>query len=461
MTDVEQPSADAGPSSPQERGPEDTAIRAVDPRITRRGESRTSRGGQRRARKPRRHTVLKVVLSTLLALALVTGLSAAYLYRHLNGNLTFEDVQGQIIEQAPDKVAVEGPHEPLNILVMGDDTRQGKGNKIDGEAGLGGSDTTILIHLSADRQHAYGISIPRDSLVERPDCKKKDGTIVPGSDKAMWNEAYAYGGAACTISQFQHDTGVPIDYAVTVDFHGFKGMVDAVGGVEVCIPETVDDPAHGVYLKKGTRRISGDEALTYVRARYGIGDGSDLGRTRRQQAFIGAMVHQVMSANTLANPAKVVSFLNAATKSLTLSEVGSTGLGNITDLAKLGLQFKNIGLDKIKFITVPTVYGTGEDRGRVFWTPETKKIWDRLLHDRALGTELTQGAISVDHLPGQGESSNPSSSPSSSPSASSSPSSPSTSPSPGTPSGSPSQTLEPNGRTAEENKALRDVGLCT
>jgi hypothetical protein len=171
-----------------------------------------------------------------------------------------------------------------------------------------------------------------------------------------------------------------------------------------------------------------------------------------------------MSADTLANPIKVTRFLESATKSLTLSEVGSTGLSNITDLARLGLQFKNIGLDKIKFITVPTVYGTGEERGRVLWTPEAQKIWDRLLHDRPLGTELTQGAISVDHLPGQSESANPNAGGSPSPSATPS-QSPSGSPSAGGSSGpaspSPSPSLEANGRTAAENAALRQVGLCT
>src|SRR4051812_41303250 len=116
------------------------------------------RAGRRRARVRRRHTLVKVLGCTLVVLVLVTGLTMVYLYRHLNGNLTILDAGGDIVGPRPDKVAVEGPHEPLNILVMGDDTRQCQGCKIDNEAGAGGSDTTILVHLSADRKHAYGTS---------------------------------------------------------------------------------------------------------------------------------------------------------------------------------------------------------------------------------------------------------------------------------------------------------------
>ena len=202
---------------------------------------------------------------------------------------------------------------------MGSDTRAGEGNNIDNLTGLGQrSDTTILMHLSADRKRAYGISIPRDSLVTRPDCKDADGEIVPGGTDVMWNEAFNLAGPGCTISQFEQTTGVPVDHHVVLDFQGFQDMVDAVNGVQVCIPETVDDREHGIYLEAGTREISGKEALSYVRQRYAVGDGSDIGRLKRQQAFMSAMANKVVSAGTLANPVTLVKFLDAATKSLTV-----------------------------------------------------------------------------------------------------------------------------------------------
>ncbi|MFT4264288.1 MAG: LCP family protein [Nocardioides sp.] len=433
-----------------------------DPRVAVRSTSRTGRGsggGRRRARTRKRHTVGRVLLSTLLVLALVSAMSVAYFYRHLNGNLNQVAIDGDIIGDRAD-VADDvdtGPSGPINILVMGTDTRSCDGCDIDGLNGEGGSDTTILLHLSADRKRAYGVSIPRDSLVDRPACKDKDdkSVIHPAATGQMWNAAFAYGGAACTVAQFELNTDIHVDHYVTVNFASFKNMVDAIGGVEVCVPEDIHSEEYGIYIKKGTRKISGKQALAYVRVRHGIGDGSDIGRVKRQQAFIGAMVGQVLSADTLANPVKVTKFLNAATKSLTLDM-------DLTDLVKLALQFKGVGADGIQFITVPWA-PPASDPNRVEWTADADVLWRRLKHDKTLPASLTTDAIHVDHLPGQtasasaSESASATESPSASESASSSATtSPSTS---GSPSSSP--TLEANGRTAEENAALEAAGLCT
>lgn len=447
MTDVEQNPASVGDASRDDL--EDTAIRPRDPRIARRPESRATRGGARRAKTQKRHTVLKVVLATIVAMAMVTGLGVAYLYRDLNGNLTIANYQNQFVEKAPKKVQFSGPTDPINILIMGEDSRSCAGCGVDNEKTAGLSDTTILLHLSRDRQHAYGISIPRDSLVDRPECKKPDGTLVPGATRTMWNAAFAYGGPACTISQFQHDTGIPVDYSVVVNFGGFKGMVDAIGGVDVCVPQTFYDSYTKTTFDAGTHKLSGTKALAYVRVRHGIGDGSDIGRTRRQQAFIASMINQVMTANTLANPIKVVKFLRAATQSLELSEVASTGLGNIQDLAGLALQFKNIGLNKIKFITVPFVYGSGTESGRVLWTSDATRIWDRIKNDRPLGDVLTADSITVDTAPGR--------TPSSGPSGASPSASPSSTPS----SGSSASAGGTGGLTEAQKKAREQVGLCS
>ena len=248
---------------------------------------------------------------------------------------------------------------------MGSDDRDAPGNNIDNLTGGGKrSDTTILLHLSADRKRAYGVSIPRDSLVDRPDCKDEDLNTIPGASDVMWNEAFSVGGPACTVQQVEKLTGVRIDHFVVVDFAGFRGMVDAIGGVQVCIPEPIVDPAHGINLPAGTRKLKGIQALNYVRERYVVGDGSDIGRMKRQQAFIASMAHQVISANTLANPIRLVQFLEAATQSLTLDK----GLDNLAKIADLGAQFKDIGLDKIQFITVPWQYAP-EDPNRIRWLP--------------------------------------------------------------------------------------------
>ncbi|MSZ77466.1 MAG: LytR family transcriptional regulator [Actinobacteria bacterium] len=327
---------------------------------------------------------------------MVSGLSVAYIYRHLNGNLTVLDIDDQIVGDRPDKVKVAGPQEPLNILVMGSDTRDGEGNNIDGLTGDGErSDTTILLHLSADRTRAYGVSIPRDSMVDRAACKTADGEEIPAASYQMWNAAFSIAGPACTIQQFEHLTGIRLDHFVVVDFEGFRGMVDAIGGVEVCIPETIDDRAHGIYLEAGTRKIKGQEALNYVRERYAVSGGSDIGRMKRQQAFIASMAHAVVSAGTLTRPDRIVSFLEAATTSLTLDK----DLDNLFKIAKLGYEFRGIGLDKIRFITIPNTVDP-QDPNHLVWTPDADDVWNKLRNDQPLSKRLTADAISAANVPG-------------------------------------------------------------
>ena len=347
------------------------------------------RPGKRRGRARRSHTVAKVLLATLLTLGMVSGLSVAFLYRHLNDNLNVVNVDDQLSNR-PDKVRIQAPKQPVNILVMGSDSRDCEGCGIDQES-AGGSDTTILFHLSADRQSAYGVSIPRDSLVDRPECEADDGHTIPGGTNVMWNAAYSYGGAACTIQQFEQTTGVFVDNYVVVDFGSFQDMVDAVDGVEVCVPEDIDSSQYGITIPAGTRTLSGKEALAYVRVRHGVGDGSDIGRIKRQQAFIAALTEKVISGGTLTRFDRLVRFLNAATASLT------TDIPNIKEMAKVGLQFKNIGLKRIRFITVPFVYSSSQP-GRVEWTDDADTLWKRIANDQPLG-KLRVGSIGADQVP--------------------------------------------------------------
>lgn len=374
------------------------------------GEVSPATKPKRKGPSKKSHTVMKVVAATAVALAVITALTVTYAYRHLNGNITTANFDSAFVEPPLKKPKATGPKEPLNILVMGSDTRAGEGNNIDNLTGRGQrSDTTILLHLSEDRKRAYGISIPRDSLVTRPDCKNGDGEVVPGARGVMWNEAFNLAGPGCTISQFEQTTGVPVDHYVVLDFQGFQDMVDAVNGVQVCIPETVDDREHGIYLEAGTREISGKEALSYVRQRYAVGDGSDLGRLKRQQAFMSSMANKVVSAGTLANPITLFNFLNAATKSLTLDE----GLGNLSRIAKLGIQFQDIGLGKIQFSTIPWRYTA--DRNRVVWAPEAQDVWERIKNDEPLTERQSSDAISAGEVPGASESPSGSGAPRSSP----------------------------------------------
>ena len=398
-------------------------------------------GRRRRENAERRHrrTVWRVVLISQLCLALLTAGTVAVAYDRLDSGLEVQDIEDQLMNR-PEKKEVEGPKEPLNILVLGTDDRGCEGCAIDGESGGGGSDTTLLIHVSADRKDAYGVSLPRDALVDRPDCMAEDGTVIPGEDLAMFNTAFAEGGAACTVQTLEQLTGVLIDHYVTVNFNGFVDMVDAVGGVEVCLPKEVADPKTKIYLDAGTQVLDGEDALKYVRERSVLSANSDIGRMKRQQAFIASMVNKVVSAGTLTRPDRVYGFLKAATGSLTLD----ADLDSLSRLADLALQFRETGLSDIKFISVP-FEAYEPDPNRLVWTDDADKLWTRIKRDKPLSPTLKEGSINAaDPVGGDGG-----------PSAS--PSDPT-----GGPDDEPSASAEPDGDapTEEERAEALANGLC-
>jgi LCP family protein required for cell wall assembly len=332
---------------------------------------------KRKGKAPRRHTVGRVILVSAMVLALVTGLGMIYFVRHLDGNITSESLD--VLGDRPEKV-YKGDGTPMNILVMGSDSRDCEGCGIDSEGG-GGSDTTILVHLSADRSRAYAVSIPRDSIVDRPE----DGCDAPADTEVMWNAAYSVGGPVCTVAQLEENTGVYVDHFIVVDFNGFGDMVDAVGGVPVCVPEDIVDKPRQIFVPAGDPSVlTGDEALDYVRARYvgELAQQNDISRIRRQQEFIAALVREVKSAGTLTRLDKVVSFLDAATQSLHTDDE----FASVTRLGKVAMQLQNIGLDNVKFVTLPTEYypSDSEFRGKVFWTPEAEQIWELINEDKPL-----------------------------------------------------------------------------
>ncbi|WP_244509297.1 LCP family protein [Nocardioides lianchengensis] len=360
---------------------------------------------RRKGRRRRRLSpVLTVILVTQLVVAMLTATTVYAFVRQLDDALPpgveIPHVEGE-------KPEVEGPKEPLNILVMGSDTRTGEGNQIDGESGSDGSDTTMLLHVSADRKEAYGVSLPRDAIVDRPDCVDEDGRDVPGADDVMFNTAFSVGGPLCTIQMVETLTGVYVDHFIVLDFHGFKAMVDAVDGVQVCLPKEVDDPEHGIYLPAGTHELTGQQALNYVRERYTLSVTGDIGRMKRQQAFVASMINKVLSANTLSQPTKVRNFLKAVVGSIQVDDE----LDRVKDLADLAMQFRETGLSNIKFITVP-IEEYPLDPNRLQWTTDADRLWKRIIADAPLGRTFSGGSISAAKPP---TSESPSTSPDASP----------------------------------------------
>jgi LCP family protein required for cell wall assembly len=331
-----------------------------------------------------RRTVLRVIVITLAALALVTAGTVMVAYRSLDGGID----GGKEIEHRVKPVGGEA----LNILVMGSDDRAGEGNDIDGQTDIGRrSDTTILVHVSADRSEVYGVSLPRDALVTRPDCEGPDGEVVDGGELQMFNSAFGVGGEVCTVAMVEELTGIYIDHYISVDFNGFKEMVDAVDGVTVCIPEAVDDPEHDIYFDAGTQVLRGQQALNYVRERSQLSANADIGRMKRQQAFVASMINKVISANTLTKPYRVYNFVEAATRSIT----PDPELASLDKLAKLARQFRETDLDDIEFITVPFMEYE-PDPNRLVWAPAADELWERILADKPLNKKLSGQVVSAD-----------------------------------------------------------------
>lgn len=350
--------------------------------------------GRHRGHAGHKHRLLSLIGYGILTITLGMGLLAVFTYRHLTESLNVLNVEKQLGER-PDEADLTKPGKPLNVMIMGSDSREGAGNNIDGLTGGGQrSDTTIVMHLSADRKNAYGVSLPRDAMVERPTCFDDDMDEIPGGF-AMWNAAFAYGGPACTIRQFEQLTGVRINHFVVVDFNGFKDMVDAIDGVEVCIPEDVDDPVGNIHLTAGTRELEGQEALDYVRIRHNISSNGDIGRMKRQQAFVAAMANKVMSKGVLGRPDRLFSFLTAATKSLTVDQ----RLGSPKKLADLASEFQDIGTENIKFITVPWDFYQ-PDPNRLVWAEDANLLWKKMKFDQPLSKRLSSDVITAAKRPG-------------------------------------------------------------
>lgn len=328
--------------------------------------------------------VLVTILSVMVLLTTVVGAGVSVVMGQLQGNITAVDVSenaGPVSAAEPLNIVNEetGTYEPVTIVLMGSDTREGKGNGGFGNATeIGGerSDTTIVMHISGDRKSAIGVSIPRDTMITLPTCKK-DGKKV-GGYTARFNQAIEVGGPGCTIKAVEEMSGVDINNFMLVDFRGFKRIVDALGGVEICLEEPVDDPLSGLKLDAGKHVVEGEEALAFVRARKTLGDGSDTSRIRRQQAFISSLMRQVLSSGTLLNPASLLGVLDAATQSLT----ADPQMADINNLKDLALSLKDLKPGNVTFTTVP--WTPNGDNATVSVNAEkAKPIWDAMKNDTA------------------------------------------------------------------------------
>ncbi|WP_240649220.1 LCP family protein [Streptomyces sp. Z26] len=398
----------------------------------------------------RRRWLRWAALGTAVLVVAGAGVGWAF-YEKLDGNIRTDRDTAEELARHEDERPV-GTGEAQDILLLGSDSRDGD-NTGYGPGGSERADTTILLHLPADRSHATAVSLPRDLMVDIPGCGKPDGgTTRP--QFAQFNWAFEFGGAACTIRTVEKLTGVRVDHHLIVDFSGFKELVDSLGGVEVCLREPVRDQDAQLDLDAGRQTLHGEEALGFVRARKGF-DGSDTQRMDRQQQFLGSLVKKTRSDGVLLNPAKLYPVLDSATSSLT----ADTGLDSLRELYDLTRSVRGISEEKVRFLTVPRQpYALNANRDELV-QPAAERLFTLLRNDQPVPV----GEKTDDATPEPGASDGtPSAAPGAAnrasletgPSASASPSAP---PSPDG-SGDPSPDASPDGgATYRGTTAARDV----
>ena len=355
-----------------------------------------------------RFGLLRGALAVLLAGVLFVVSSAGFVYASLSSqfanrvvNIDAYSVDGQS-KATPD--SFEG--RAVNILVVGTYSRSGAS----GELGAGDADdvpglrndSTMVIHVSADRSRVQIVSIPRDTLVDIPACKHRDGTTSEPTSDDMFNNAMVYGsnggddpediapGIACVKSTVEKLSGMSIDAFMVVDFAGFINMIDALGGVWFNIPEHIEDESAQLYIDAGCWKLSGTHALAYMRSRKGQGDGSDISRIGRQQQLISAMLRELQEKNYVTDPGALINFLQAAISAVNVSD----NLGNASSDASLLINvLQKVDRTNIQFVTMPVEEPSWDPNRRIPSDPMAHNVWTALKNDQALpvGTTFTDG----------------------------------------------------------------------
>jgi len=352
--------------------------------------------GPAHARHLRNHVALRSVGMVATAVLAFVGVGGATAAVTLAGNISSVDAEEALGDDRPEKVVPDDPNAgtALNIVMLGSDSREGDNASIvkDGESGAR-SDTTMIMHISADRSRVELVSIPRDSTVDVPACPTSSGGTTAPMSGVKFNAAFSQGymtgddiesGALCVMKTIETLTDVRMDGFIVVDFSGFENMINAVDGVELCIPQDIDAPkANHLKLDAGVQTLDGATALQYARVRYEIGDGSDLGRIGRQQEILAALARKVLGQNLLTDSPKLLKFLGAVTGSMTMS----SNFASVQGLAGLAYSARNLRPDTIAFMTVPNMYDPNNS-ANVIWTSEAATVWDNMNHDRPLSDAI-------------------------------------------------------------------------
>jgi LCP family protein required for cell wall assembly len=331
---------------------------------------------------------IKILTWTSIGIVLVSGFAWLGLGR-ISGAITRINVFDNLVNR-PERAS-----SAINYLVVGSDTRVGltkaelKELKVGSTKTAAGarSDTMMLVHISKSRDKAVVVSIPRDSLVTIPAHTGLDGkTQIPEMQNKV-NAAFAWGGAPLLIQTLEKKMNLRIDHYVEVNFVGFKNVVDALGGIQVCSKKDINDPKSHLVMSAGIHTLNGIESLKYVRTRDFDGMG-DLGRMQRQQQFVSAVFRKATSSGVLLNPFKVKNLISAVFKTIKTDETLDQG-----DIVTLAKQIRNLTPGKMRTMTVPLGNTNGFYPGVgsvVIWDEAlAPELFDRLRNDMPVVDQVT------------------------------------------------------------------------
>jgi len=381
-----------------------------------------TRARARHAERAPRHRVLVAIASAVTAITgfvLVGGTSYALLAQGAVERTDIAALTAPTTETTAEPEEEPEPTdfaagEPINILLVGSDERNGENGAIGGRVAEGmRSDTTMIMHISGDRSRIDVVSIPRDLRVRISDCQMFDGTTVRGWT-AKFNTAFSLGGsngdraeaAACTMRTVTDFSGVEFNnHYVVIDFYGFEQMIDSLGGVPMCITQDIISPKANLELEAGAQVLDGQTALGFARARTGtgLGDGTDLMRIDRQHELLTNTARKALGLNLLTDIQRLTDFVRSGAESLTMDPQ----LGSITNLGGLAWHLRSFDTANLNFSTIPWAYAGDASGDVVMVEAEAQEMFARLVADEPL----------VDPEPETGASASPSPSPSASTSA--------------------------------------------
>ena len=349
------------------------------------------------------HRARTVVASVIVAMLVFAGTAAAATWLDVDNVIQHQkvDVIGQGSVSAEPTIIDPNSGKPIEILLLGQDSRDGEGNQAIGGDMTGNhqADTAMVLQISADRSAINLVSIPRDSLVDVPQCETSKGTI-PAQYGVMFNSifagAYQTGGdlasaASCTLNAVNSLTGLNIQNFIVVDFAGLVKMIDAIGGVDICVPQDIDDPYSTLQLSKGMQHLDGTQATQYARTRYTLGDGSDTARTTRQQYLIKQLMSEALSKNLFKDPAERYVLGKSAMVCVIISYV----MADTAALVGLAMSLKNFNMSHLYTQTVPVV-AAPSDPNRSVWADNADEVWAKMREGKSLFESTETNATSTD-----------------------------------------------------------------